>query len=88
MSYSVEDALDREAMQQLHDALVAADACVMALRARGFTIKLQQVVDEIENGKPVRKWRAFKDSWNSEVDGTLSACVTKSYNLPYGAGAK
>lgn len=88
MSYSIEDALDREAMQSLHDALLAADACVMALRARGFTIRLQLVSDELENGKTVKKFRAFKDSWNSEVDGKLSACVTKSYNLPYGAGAK
>ena len=86
MSYSLEDALDREAMQRLHDALVAADACVMALRKRGFSIKLQQTVEVFENGKPVMKVKGFKDSWNSEVDGTLSACVTKSYDLPYRPG--
>lgn len=85
-SYSVQDALDREAMSELDQALLLVHEKISALKKRGFTVKLCQLVDVIRpDGKPTKEWKEFTNSWNAEIDGRLTAAVTKQYRLPYEA---
>lgn len=83
MSYSIEDATDREAMTELHDALELVNLKMATLRTRGFTVEL---LDERKDasGKVERVSLSRGGFSDNKLEGKLVARVTKSYDLPYG----
>jgi hypothetical protein len=80
MSYSIEDAIDRDAMTALHVALEVVDKKIRSLRERGFTV---QLLDERPDMNGRRERSPLSQSYQSTLDGRLVARVTKSYDLPY-----